>query len=241
MRPIAIALLVLVAAGCTGDESQPTGSEQEVAIYLVRDGKVAPVRRAVEADTAELASATLQSLTDGPHEDERGDGYATSVPSGGTPLVEVEQGTATVDLPQDSALSALASAQVVHTLTQFPDIERVVIESGKPMTRKAFESTAPQILVESPLDGDTVSSPIRLRGTANVFEATVSIEVRDETGTVVLEAFTTATSGTGTRGTFDTNLVLPAASGTMTITAFESSAKDGKPLHAVDVQVAVAP
>ena len=84
MRTFAIALLVLVAAGCTGDDEPPTASDQEVAIYLVRDGKVAPVRRAVEADTAELASATLQSLTDGPNEDERGDGYATSVPSGDT-------------------------------------------------------------------------------------------------------------------------------------------------------------
>ena len=241
MRPLAIALLVLVAAGCTGDDSSPTVSEEEVAIYLVREGKVAPVRRAVEAEASELASATLRSLTAGPNEEEQGDGYDTSMPAGEPALVEVEQGTATVDLPQDSALSALASAQVVHTLTQFPDIERVVIESGKPVTRKAFETTAPQILIESPLDGDSVASPIRLRGTANVFEATVSIEVRDETGTVVLEAFTTATSGSGTRGTFDTSLVLPEASGTLTITAFESSAKDGKPLHAVDVQVAVAP
>ena len=241
MRPLAIALLVLVVAGCTGDDSPPTLSNQEVAIYLVRDGKVAPVRRAVEAEAAELASATLRSLTAGPNDEERDAGYDTSVPTGEPALVDVEQGTATVDLPQDSELSDLATAQLVHTLTQFPDIERVVVESDKPVTRKAFESAAPQILVESPLDGDAVSSPIRLRGTANVFEATVSIEVRDETGTLVLEAFTTATSGSGTRGTFDTNLVLPAASGTMTITAFESSAKDGTPLHAVDVQVAVAP
>ena len=137
----------------------------------------------------------------------------------------MENGTATVDLPGDKRPSALGSAQLVHTLTQFPDIEQVVVESGKPVTRKAFERVAPQILIESPLDGDVVSSPIRLRGTANVFEATVSLEVRDETGTVVLEAFTNATSGTGTRGTFDTTLVLPAASGTMTITAFESSAR----------------
>ena len=241
MRSFAIALLVLVAAGCTGDDSPPMVSDQEVAIYLVRDGKVAPVRRAIEAEPADLVSATLMSLAAGPNEEERGEGYGTSLPPEEVALVEVEQGTASVDLPEDSAPSALASAQLVHTLTQFPDIDRVVVEGGKPVTRKAFESAAPQILIESPLDGDAVSSPIRLRGTANVFEATVSIEVRDGTGTVVLEAFTTATSGTGTRGTFDTSLVLPASSGTMTITAFESSAKDGKPLHAVDVQVAVAP
>ena len=241
MGPLAIALLVLVAAGCTSDDPPPTASDQEVAIYLVRDGKVAPVRRAIEAEAAELVAATLRSLDAGPNEEEREAGYDTSVPAGGSALVEVEGGTATVDLQQDSPLSALASAQVVHTLTQFSDIERVVIEGDEPVTRKTFEEQAPQILIESPLDGDVVSSPIRLRGTANVFEATVSLEVRDGTGTVVLEAFTTATSGSGTRGTFDTELVLPSAEGTRTITAFESSAKDGKPLHAVDVQVTVAP
>ena len=173
-----------------------------------------------------------------PSADETDNGLTSDV-SSDTPEVSVEGGTATVQL--DGEPSRLAAAQLVHTLTALPGIRRVVLGDGPALTRKAYEEEAPQILIESPLDGDSVASPIRLRGTANVYEATVSIEVRDATGTVVLEAFTTATSGTGTRGTFDTSLVLPAASGTMTITAFESSAKDGKPLHAVDVQVDVAP
>ena len=51
---------------------------------------------------------------------------------------------------------------------------------------------------------------------------------------MILEAFTTATSGTGTRGTFDTKLVAArSVGGPMTIVAFESSAEDGRPLHAV--------
>ena len=201
-RIAALGLLVIVAAGCTGDDPPTTtdagGEQREIAVYLVRDGEVAPVRRTIEAAANELPGAALRSL--------------------GEP-------------------SRLAAAQLVHTLTALPGIRRVVLGDGPALTRKAYEEEAPQILIESPLDGDVVDTPIRLRGTANVFEATVSIEVRDAAGDVVLETFTTATSGTGTRGTFDTDLRLPGASGPLTITAFEASAEDGRPLHVVDVDV----
>ncbi len=144
---------------------------------------------------------------------------------------------------------------MVATLTQFPTVERVAfrvdgepvetigdaVPVDPPIGRRAIEEQTGQILIESPLPGDTVTSPIRLRGTANVFEATVSLEVRDGTGTVVLESFTTATSGTGTRGTFDTRLTLPGVDGPLTIVAFESSAEDGRPLHETDVDVTLEP
>jgi hypothetical protein len=147
-------------------------------------------------------------------------------------------------------------AQVVATLTRFPTVERVAFRiDGKPVDtigdagvavdppigRRAIEEQTPQILVESPLPGDEVSSPIRLLGTANVFEATVSLEVHDAAGNVILETFTTATSGTGTRGTFDTRLAVPDGEGEVTVVAFESSAEDGRPLHVAEVPVTLAP
>jgi hypothetical protein len=237
-RIAALGLLVVLAAGCTGDDPPTTtdagGEQREIAVYLVRDGEVAPVRRTIEAAADELPAAALRLLGEGPTADETDDGLASEV-SSDAPEVSVEEGTATVQL--DGAPSRLAAAQVVHTLTALPGIRKVVIGDGPALTRKAYEEEAPQILIESPLDGDVVDTPIRLRGTANVFEATVSIEVRDAAGDVVLETFTTATSGTGTRGTFDTDLRLPGASGPLTITAFEASAEDGRPLHVVDVDV----
>ena len=241
-RIAALGLLVVLAAGCTGDDPPTTtngGGEQEreIAVYLVRDGEVAPGRRTVAAAAAELPAAALRSLGEGPTADETDDGLAREV-SSDAPEVSVEGGTATVQL--DGEPSRLAAAQLVHTLTALPGIQKVVVGDGPALTRKAYEEEAPQILIESPLDGDVVDTPIRLRGTANVFEATVSIEVRDAAGDVVLETFTTATSGTGTRGTFDTDLRLPGASGPLTITAFEASAEDGRPLHVVDVDVEAA-
>lgn len=147
-------------------------------------------------------------------------------------------------------------AQVVATLTRFPTVERVAFRlDGEPVTaiggegvlvdppvgRLAIEQQTPQILVESPLPGAIVSSPIRLRGTANVFEATVSLELRDAADEVLLETFTTATSGNGTRGTFATELEVPeGAEGAVTIVAFEASAEDGRPLHVVRVPVTLA-
>jgi hypothetical protein len=110
----------------------------------------------------------------------------------------------------------------------------------RPSVALEIEEQTPQILVESRL-GDTVSSPIVLRGTANVFEATVSLEVRDAADEVILETFTTATSGTGTRGTFSTSLELPDTEGPVTIVAFEASAEDGRPLHVARVPVTLEP
>jgi hypothetical protein len=170
--------------------------------------------------------------------------------------VSLADGVATVDLDgafDDGGGSASMLgrvAQVVATLTRFPTIERVAFRiDGKPVDaiggegvvvdppvgRRAIEGQTPQILVESPLPGDTVRSPIRLRGTANVFEATVSIDVRGADGKLLERTFTTATSGTGTRGTFDTEVELPEHTGAVTVVAYEASAEDGRPLHVVEL------
>jgi len=106
-------------------------------------------------------------------------------------------------------------------------------------TKTGSEDPLPPIVIESPLSGDSVASPIHVTGTANVFEATVSFEVRDHAGDVVMRGFTTATSGNGTRGTFETELAVPELAGPATIVAFEASAEDGSPLHVVQVPVTV--
>ena len=144
------------------------------------------------------------ALLDGPTEGEATDGLASAIPAG-TQLrdIAVADGVATVDLDGSfddgggSASMLGRVAQVVATLTRFPTVERVAfridgdpveaiggegVAVDPPIGRAAIEGQTPQILVESPLPGDSVTSPIRLRGTANVFEATVSIDVRDANG-----------------------------------------------------------
>jgi Immunoglobulin-like domain of bacterial spore germination/Sporulation and spore germination len=267
---VLIALLGVIVAGCNGNgsEAQPTVTEtvppadgtMRTAVYLLRDGKVTPVERTIPF-TLDPERAALAALLEGTMDDEAADGLVSAIPDG-TELLDLslENGTATIDLNSTFEGSGGGGsiqgrvAQVVATLTRYRTVDRVAFEiEGEPVEsiggevtvdppvgRGAIEDQTPQILIESPLPGDAVSTPIRLRGTANVFEANVSIEVKDDTGKVVLRTFTTATSGTGTRGTFDTELSLPDTTGDVTIVAFEASAEDGRPLHAVELPVTLA-
>ena len=240
----------------TSTDGTATPAHPSVAVYFLRDEKVSPVRREVAATPA-VARAAVTALLAGPTDEEAADGLTSAIPAG-TQLrdISLANGTATVDLSGSfddgggSASMLGRVAQIVATLTRFPTIDRVAFRiDGEPVEtiggegvvvdppigRAAMEGQTPQILVESPLPGDAVRSPIRLRGTANVFEATVSIDVRDANGRLLKRTFTTATSGNGTRGTFDTELALADHEGSITVVAYESSAKDGTPLHVVRV------
>jgi hypothetical protein len=73
-------------------------------------------------------------------------------------------------------------------------------------TEQPSTSHAAPIEVESPVAGASVTSPVVVSGTADVFEATVSMEVRDELGHVVGSGFATATCGTGCRGDYQARL-----------------------------------
>jgi Immunoglobulin-like domain of bacterial spore germination len=58
------------------------------------------------------------------------------------------------------------------------------------------------IVVESPQDGDSVSSPVTISGTASVFEGTVQLRILDAGGEEIASAFTTASAGAPERGEF---------------------------------------
>jgi hypothetical protein len=144
-------------------------------------------------------------------------------------------------------------AQVVFTLTQFPTVEAVRFEldgealtelGGEglvleaPQTREDWEDLSPAILVESPLPFAAVTSPMRISGTGNTFEASFQATVTDAAGRVVYQQPQTATSGTGTRGTFDITATLDAPTpGRGTILVYEDSAENGQPINRVEVPV----
>ena len=111
---------------------------------------------------------------------------------------------------------------------------------GKPLGRADFEAETPRILVEAPLPFDAVTSPIRLAGTADTFEANFTAELVAADGTVLDKHFVTATSGSGTRGTYATTLTYPAgATGSATVKVWEPSAENGQPLGTVDFPVSL--
>jgi hypothetical protein len=82
---------------------------------------------------------------------------------------------------------------------------------------------APVWLLE-PVDGGTGTSRLTVSGTASVFEATVSVEVRRGSA-VVARATATASVGAPGRGDWRTSVALPP--GDYVLSAYEVSEKDG--------------
>jgi hypothetical protein len=111
--------------------------------------------------------------------------------------------------------------------------------TGSPSpTISSSPTPEPAIVVTSPRSGDEVTTPVSIEGNADVFEATVSIDILDSAGKPIVRTFTTASCGTGCRGTF--SKAVPFTVGTTqpgTIRVYESSAEDGKPINVVDIPV----
>jgi hypothetical protein len=110
-------------------------------------------------------------------------------------------------------------------------------------TRSPVDHRPPgPIEVTEPARGATVTSPVTISGTADVFEATVSIRILDSNNNALAETFTTATCGTGCRGDYSIDVpfsVTAAQPGVIQV--FEVSAKDGSMINIVRVPVTLAP
>ena len=129
-------------------------------VYFLRDGKVWPVRRDVEA-IGNLPDTALQALRLGPTEEEKAIGLETEVPE-----------------DESAELSGEALAQIVYTMTQFAGSDSAQV-AGTTYTRADFEEQTPSVLVESPLSFEEVTSPLVATGTANTFEANFQYELLD--------------------------------------------------------------
>jgi germination protein M len=213
------------ASGTVPDEA-PT----LVSLYFLRDGKVAPEQRGIVAGPS-VARVTIQQLLEGSMTD-----LATSIPPElRLGRLAVDRGVATVELnPRPTDREALA--QIVYTLTQFPTVQRVSINGAVPVGRGAFEAQTPAILVDSPLPGESVESGFEATGTANTFEANFNYELKNAAGKVLTKNFVTATSGSGTRGTFEFTVpykVDKPQEGTLAV--FELSAEDGSRIHESEI------
>jgi germination protein M len=236
--------------------------EQRLLVYLLRGEKVGAAARSVP-ESPGVGAAAMRELLAGPTAAERDAGLATEIPAGTRLLgLAIADGVATVDLSSEfesggGSLSMQSRvAQVVHTLTQFPTVHSVAFElDGEPVDaiggegvvvdppvdRADFEDLAPAILLESPAPGETVSSPFRLLGTSNTFEATFMFQLRDASGNELASGFGTATSGSGERGTFDHEVTFSAASaGPGVLKMWEASAEDGSEIHVVEIPVQIS-
>ncbi len=203
----------------TESETEPSSAKVTYQVWFANaDGLFVGYR--TEAATARVGTAALESLLEGPDSFEEGYGLRTEIPDGTQLLgLEIDGSIARVDLTSEfesgggTASMQARVAQVVYTLTQFPTVKGVLFSldgvqtcvlnwCDKPLTRRDTADVLPAILVTSPALNQAVGSPVVIRGSANVFEANVGIEILDQNGDVLVETFTTATCGTGCRGSF---------------------------------------
>jgi hypothetical protein len=86
-----------------------------------------------------------------------------------------------------------------------------------------------------------VTSPLAPTGNADVFEAVFRLEILGPGGAVETARTITATSGSGTRGTWSVTVPLgPASAGADTIGVFTVSEKDGTTReNVVDIPIVV--
>ena len=156
------------------------------------------------------------------------------------------------DDPAPDRALRLRQAQVVFTLTQFETITGVeIVVDGEalaitdvldnpiegPVTRAAFEDVTPLILIEDPLPLATVPATFTVSGSANTFEASLFLRLTTEDGDVLSDEPVQATSGSGTRGTFEATLTVPGGTpdGPLSLLGYEQSARDGSEVNMFEV------
>jgi hypothetical protein len=219
---VLLSLMGVVATGCGGGVtvtetlSKTPRPKETVRAYFLRDGKVAPVERSIYA-----RQPLWSALTGGPTDEERKLRFTTAFP----------------DTWYANKLSRQGLAQLVYTLTQFNPAKPVQVGT-KTYARADFENETPAILVESPLPFQHVQSPLRATGTANTFEATFNYDLADPDGKIIATHFVTATSGSGTRGTFDFTVPFTVGrSGLGELIVYERSAANGQRIHISEIPV----
>jgi Immunoglobulin-like domain of bacterial spore germination/Sporulation and spore germination len=210
------------------------GTTAKIPVYVLGGtGSAARLYREFRSgDRAEPVRAAVAGLAATPADPD----YRS--PWSGVPSSVTRTGaTATVTFSAAPTLSGagvgMAIQQVVYTVTAADTAVTTVrvVAPGLPaaLTAAALgrgdqaDILAPVWLLD-PADGGAAGRPMTISGTASVFEATVSIEVRR--GSVVL-ARTTATASVGAPGRGDWTATVSVPAGDYVVAAYEVSEKDG--------------
>src|SRR5205823_116641 len=175
--------------------SSPPSSGRKLTfqVWFVKGGELI-VQKRTEPFSVAVGKVSLDGFAAGPSAPELAAQIRTDLPANATlTITALAGGNAMVDveppgqaLQQETPAVRLEKAQIVYTLTQYSTIRKVTFK-GRAFSgdtnlygRAAFEDLLPAILVEGPLIGQRIANPVTVSGTANVFEATVSLRILDE-------------------------------------------------------------
>lgn len=100
----------------------------------------------------------------------------------------------------------------------------------------------PAITIDVPVEGATLAVPYVVSGTADTFEASLTIDAIDETGLTMCVRHLTATSGSGTRGTWEGMLAFPPEEDPLHVTlrAYTHSPVDGAMTDLVERRLTIS-
>ncbi|NUT32299.1 MAG: spore gernimation protein [Hamadaea sp.] len=232
--------------------SKPPTGTVTIGLWYARDGKLVFTKHTRPATVA-TSRLALTELATGPSVLETSVGMLTAFPAGTTySIASITDGVATVSFDAGfyaggRDVARLRQAQVVYTLTEFSTVKKIGFQQdGKalaaPVGRGDYADLLPFIVVTSPIVGQRTPSPITVAGTADVYEATVSIRVLDAAGKEIATTFTTATCGSGCRGTYRLGVAYRVAkqqSGVVEV--YWVSAEDGSHRNVVRIPVTLVP
>ena len=229
------------------ESGDATVAGRTVELWFLRDRgtlTVEPELHRIPADTQAVARATLDLLVATAPRDPALDSV---IPAGTTVRgVSLNDGDLMVDLhfPGDTNLGAayegMLYEQIRHTGAQFSAVRRVgVLVDGKPPAsghyanldrpRRPSEDNVSPVVVLDPQHRDVVApGGVTVRGTANVYEATVVLRLVNPSGKTVRRTFTTATCGTGCRGVWEHTFRKVHTAGAWTVVAAASDPSDGE-------------
>ncbi len=166
------------------------------------------------------ASVTTIALT--------GDADLGTRPAGGANLGE--------SAGADIAIQALLATAQVDTPAAFTyngePIDRLLNQDVSPsVTPKSDDEVRAFISIDNVVDGQTVTNPVTVLVSGNVFEGNVNWQLLDPSGTTVTDGYVTTSMGTWTQAAVHLGALDP---GTYTFKAFEASADDGRPINVDD-------
>jgi len=239
---VAMAALAVLAAGCGGSPTTLTATTTTLpnttttkpgstttttpstlrtsVLYFMR-GTTLGVSDRTGPSTSDPRFAALVALLGGTVATESAAGLTTDIPAGTVARgLQVSGGVATVNLsPQYLALGPFASysgrlAQIVYTLTAFPNVTSVAIEVAgqripdlanisltSPVGRSQVTAALPGVLLEQPAVGGNLKSKLTISGLTAI-NGTYDVQLSDSSGKLLASATNTAVVG----GTFQQSI-----------------------------------
>jgi hypothetical protein len=134
---------------------------------------------------------------------------------------------------------ALAVALVVAAL---PAATPVSATQACPANPSPPDAADPSMILTTPAEGDSVTSPLHIAGQARVFEANVRITLYSASGMVLEDTFTTAAEAGPVLAPFEADVPFTVLTDQVgCVRVWEESAMDGSPRNVVQVEVNLSP